>query len=221
MPQQWKHATIKVLHKKKDRTECGNYRGISLEANAGEVLLKVIVGRLCDYCEREAILPEEQCGFKPQRSTVHMMFVVRRLQELARKKDTPLYFCFIDHTKAYDSVGRTFLWDVLARLSVPPRMLAVIRQFVDGMQACVRLDGGECTDNIDVGQGLTKGCVLAPLLFNIIFTVVLRVAEKRFLADAAITDNMVQLQRKKKGKKNGDFTHRQSRRAVESLTTVR
>ena len=36
-----------------------------------------------------------------------------------------------------------------------------------------------------------------------VFTVVLRVAEKRFLADVAITDNMVQLQRKEKGEKKG------------------
>ena len=32
--QQWKDATIKVLHKKKDRTDCGNYRGISLVAHS-------------------------------------------------------------------------------------------------------------------------------------------------------------------------------------------
>ena len=48
VPQQWKNATIKVLHKKKDRTECGNNRGISLVAHAGKVLLKVIAGRLSD-----------------------------------------------------------------------------------------------------------------------------------------------------------------------------
>ena len=78
-------------------------------------------------------------------------------------------------------------------------MLAVIRQFHDGMQACVRLDDVECSDKFDVGQGLRQGCVLAPLLFNMFFTAVLRVAEKRFLADAAITDNMVQLQRKEEG----------------------
>ena len=42
-----------------------------------------------------------------------------------------------------------------------------------------------------------QGCVRAPLLFNMFFTAVLRVAEKRFLADAAAMDSMVQLQRKK------------------------
>ena len=39
--------------------------------------------------------------------------------------------------------------------------------------------------------------------FNMLLTTVLRVAEKRFLADAAITDNMVQLQRKEEGEKKG------------------
>ena len=154
MPQQGKYAAIKVLHKKKDRTECGNYRGISLVAHADKVLLKVIAGRPSDCCEHENILPGEQCGFRPHRSTVGMMFVVRRLQELARKKDTPLYLCFIDLTKAYDSVDRTLLWGVLARFDVPPKMLAVIRQFYDGMQACVRLGDGWCSDKFDVGQGL-------------------------------------------------------------------
>ena len=71
------------------------------------------------------------------------------------------------------------------------------------MQACVRLDDGECSDKFDVGQGLRQGCVLAPLLFDMFFTAVLCGAEKRFLADAAITD-MVQLQRNnERGEKKG------------------
>ena len=42
IPQEWKDAFIKVLHKKKDRTECSNYRGLSLVAHVGKVLLKIV-----------------------------------------------------------------------------------------------------------------------------------------------------------------------------------
>ena len=88
-----------VLHKKKNRTECRNCRDISLVAHAGKILLKIIARRLSEYCEHVGILPEEQSGFRPNRSTTDMMFVIRRLQEeLARKKRIPLYVCFIDLT---------------------------------------------------------------------------------------------------------------------------
>ena len=42
VPRQWKDAVITVLHKKGDKTECGNYRGISFVSHAGKVLLKVV-----------------------------------------------------------------------------------------------------------------------------------------------------------------------------------
>ena len=88
-------------------------------AHAGKILLKIIARRLSAYCERVGILPEEQCGFRPNCFTIDMMFVIRRLEELARKKRIPLYVCFIDLTNAYDSVDRTPLWTVLARFGVP------------------------------------------------------------------------------------------------------
>ena len=56
---------------------CGNYRGIPLVAHAGKILLKIIARRLSDYCERLGVLPEEQSGFRPNRSTTDMMFVIR------------------------------------------------------------------------------------------------------------------------------------------------
>ena len=80
-----------VIHRKKDRTEHGTYRGISLVAHAGKILLKIIARRLSEYCERVGILPSEQNGFRPNRSTCDVMFVIRRLQELARKNRITLY----------------------------------------------------------------------------------------------------------------------------------
>ena len=40
---------------KKGRTECCNYRGISLVVYAGKILLKIIARRHSEYCERAGI----------------------------------------------------------------------------------------------------------------------------------------------------------------------
>ena len=130
----------------------------------------MIATRLSYYCEREDILPEEQYGFRPQRWAIGMTFVVRRLYQLARKKSTPLYMCFVDLAKvAYDPVDRPLLWTVLARCGVPPNMPAVIRNSHHGMRAPIGTDGGECSDWFGGEQGLRQGCVLAPLVFNLFF----------------------------------------------------
>ena len=207
MPQQWKDAMIMVLHKKKGRTQCGNYRGISLVAHTGKILLKIIARRLSEYCEHVGILPEEQSGFRPNISTTDVMFVIRRLQEeLARKKVIPLYVCFIDLAKAYDSVGRTLLWTALARFGVPQNMISVIRQFYNGMRACVRLYDRVCWGGFAVEHSLHQGCVLAPLLFNIFFAVVINVASTRFKADEDITNALVHPRKKRGAGGQGEAT---------------
>ena len=159
VPQEWKCATIKVLHKKKDRTECSNYRRLSLVAHAGKVLLKIVANRLGDFCEEAGILSEEHCDFRPQLSTTDVMFVVRRLQERGRTSNTSPETCFIDLAKAYDSVNRVLFWEVPTRLGVPPQMIKVIRMLPDGMRARVQLDDGDFSAWFNVCQGLRQGCV--------------------------------------------------------------
>ena len=56
--QQWKDAVITVLHKKGDKKECGNYRGISLVSHAGKILLNVVARRIRAYCEAKGLLPD-------------------------------------------------------------------------------------------------------------------------------------------------------------------
>ena len=160
--QQWKDVVITVPHKKCDKTEYGNYRSISLVSHAGKVLFKVIDRRLSAYCEANGLLLEKQCGFRTDRSTIDMMLVVRRLQEIGRKAGVSLFMCFIDLQKAYDTVDRTLLLQVLTRIGVPPQVIAVIRQFLDGMRACVRPGDGVCLDWFEVGARTTARMRVIP-----------------------------------------------------------
>lgn len=112
--------------------------------HAGKVLLKVVARKLSKYCEAKRLLPVEQCGFRLRRSILDMAFAVQRLKELRLKARVLLCLCFIDHQKAYDSVDSSLLWQVLASFGVLPQMIPIIRQFHDGLRACVRSDNGDC-----------------------------------------------------------------------------
>ena len=160
-PQEGKDTTIKVLHKKKDWIECGNYRGPSLITYARKILLKIVANRHSDFCEKAWILPDKQCGFLPQSSTTDMTLVVRRPQELGRKRNTSLKICFIDLANVYNSVGCVQLWEVLARFLVPPRMIKAIRMIHDSMRARVQLHGGHFSGTFNICQGLRQRWVLS------------------------------------------------------------
>ena len=54
----------------------------------------------------EAILAEEQAGFRPRRSTVEQVFALKMLiQHRIEKKDGKVFALFIDYKKAFDRVG--------------------------------------------------------------------------------------------------------------------
>ena len=104
VPQELKDASIVTIFKKGSRTECGNYRGISLLSVAGKILAKVLLNRLQPLSE--SIIPETQCGFRPGRGTTDMIFSARQVQEKCREQGRDLCLAFIDLTKAFDSVNR-------------------------------------------------------------------------------------------------------------------
>ena len=82
VPQAWKDANIVTICKKGDRTECGNYRGIYLLSAAGKIFARILLNRLSSHITPE-VVPETQCGFRSNRSTVDMIFCLRQLQENA------------------------------------------------------------------------------------------------------------------------------------------
>ena len=83
---------------------------------------------------------------------------------------------------------------MLARFGVPHKMLTVIRQFHEGMQACVRADDGQHSERFDVTRWLRQGCVLSPLLFNIFFAAVTHAVVVCFSEDPDMVWDLVPLE---------------------------
>ena len=175
LPQDLCDAVIITLYKNKgEKSDCSNYRGITLLSIAGKVLARVLLNRLVPTITEE-ILPESQCGFRANRGTIDMVFVLCQLQEKCREQNMGLYATFIDLTKAFDTVSRTGLWLILERLGCPPKFLQMVIQLHENQCGQVRLNG-DLSEPFPISNGVKQGCVLAPTLFSIFFSMMLKQA---------------------------------------------
>ena len=77
---------------------------------------------------------------------------------------------FVELTKAFDTVSRDGLWKIMAEFGCSPRFIAIVRQFHDCMQARVENDE-EFSDPFVVTNGVKQGCVKAPTLLSMMFSV--------------------------------------------------
>ena len=178
VPQDFKDADVVHLYKNKgDIKCCDNHRGISLLCIAGKILARLLLNRLNTHTSNIGIIPESQCGFRPGRGTTDMSFALRQLQEKCRLHSEDLYLLFIDLKKAFDSINREGLWKILEKIGCPKLFVNLIRSFHCGMKVTVR-EGSERSPAFPVTSGTKQGCVLAPLLFSIFFSLMLSVAFK-------------------------------------------
>ena len=155
VPHEMRDAKITTLYKNKgDKGDCNNYRGISLLSITGKAFARIILGRLQKLAVR--VLPESQCGFRSERSTIDMIFSLRQLQEKCREQRLPLQIAFVDLTKAFDTVRRPGLYMVLQRIGCPPILHKLIMSFHEDIKAFVQFDGST-SDNFDVRKRSQTG----------------------------------------------------------------
>jgi hypothetical protein len=67
LPQQWKESIIIPIHKKGDKNDCNNYRGISDLSTAYKILANFLLARLSPHVNE--FIGEHYCRFPRKRST--------------------------------------------------------------------------------------------------------------------------------------------------------
>jgi hypothetical protein len=61
LPHQWKESIVVPIHKKGDKTDCSNYRGITLLSTSYKILSNILLSRLIPYADE--IIGDYQYGF--------------------------------------------------------------------------------------------------------------------------------------------------------------
>jgi hypothetical protein len=110
-PHQWKESIVVPIHIKGDKTDYSNYRGISLLSTSYKILSNILLPRLIPYADE--IIGDHQCSFWRNRSTTDQIYYIRQILEKKWDYKGTVHQLFIDFKKAYDSVRREALYNIL------------------------------------------------------------------------------------------------------------
>ena len=164
-PTIWTQSLVITLPKKGNLQLCQNYRTISLISHPSKVMLKTILNRLEPLAEE--IIAEEQAGFRAGRSTTEQIFNLRILCEKYLQHQQNLYHVFIDFKKAYDRIRHEALWATMRKHNINASIIRATENLYDKTQSAV-LFNGSTGEWFRTTVGVRQGCLLSPILFNIV-----------------------------------------------------
>jgi hypothetical protein len=120
MPSEWNKSRICPIYKKGEKSECSNYRGISLLNIAYKILATVINNKLKTCAD---LLSQEQNGFRRHRSTMDDIIIMRKILEKCYKYNVEMHVLFIDFKQTFDSANRQKIIQLLQQLRIPNKLV--------------------------------------------------------------------------------------------------
>ena len=121
--------------------------------------------RLVKCLNENSIMNHNQTGFRKGFRTSDHVFVLNTILNSYFSHNKPVYACFVEFSKAYDSVWRTALFYKLIVNQVNCRFIKLIQSMYSGLQSVVKLSYG-ITPFFKSVIGVRQGCSLSPTLFN-------------------------------------------------------
>jgi len=158
---------IHALYKGGDCTQFGNYRGITVGPVLAKVFAMIFGSRISQWVETNDLHAKGQAGFRKDFRTIDNLFILRTLTEQARFQKKKLYTCFVDFKKAFDTVPRDLLWQVLEGFGISGQLLECLRSMYRQDQACLHHPKEGLTPTFLCRIGVKQGCPLSPLLFGL------------------------------------------------------
>ena len=170
-PTLWSHGLIIPIFKKDDPSNPENYRGITLLSAMGKIFTSIMNSRLCDYLIEKGIITPEQCGFRKKHGTQDSIFILKALidkyvKSKPKKSNNLLFTCFVDFSKAFDSIPRGKLFQKLKLAGVTGRFLEILHSMYSNDKSSVKIEN-MLTPAFRCHTGVKQGCMLSPTLFNL------------------------------------------------------
>lgn len=145
-----------------DASDKNNYRPISLAT----VVARVFDGLLYDILMQHVKLHDAQFGFRAGLSTESAILCLKQAVRYYTDRKTPVYACFLDLSKAFDTVLYEKLWGKLRDAGVPVEIISILKRWYCFQRNQVRW-AGSLSDAYSMECGVRQGGITSPLLFNL------------------------------------------------------
>ena len=162
-PEIWKIGHIVPIFKGEDSFDP---RGIAITSCLGKLFTLILNERLVAFLEERKILKPNQIGFCKGYRTADRAFVLNSMINSYTRKGKKIYACFVDFSKAYDSVWRDGLLYKLIKYKLSSKFISIIQSMYDNLNLSVKLTNG-ITPFFRSEMGVRQGCNLSPMLFNL------------------------------------------------------
>ena len=165
-PNPWKCSFLVPLHKKGSPDDPDNYRGLAVGSNLGKFYTNCFNSKISKFAESKKIISPHQFGFREDFRTSDAIFSLRAMTSLYKTKNKPVFACFVDFSKAFDSVNRTALIYKLGSIGIKGNLLKLIQNMYSTSDYIIKSEG-QYSFPISSTLGVKQGCNLSPLMFNI------------------------------------------------------
>jgi len=161
VPVDWQRTIMVSLRKNPRKAlDPGNCRGISLTSIPSRILTHII------QCRSSAadILPQ-QIGFRRAHSCSQAHLIVRHMISSTNATGQPLVLAFIDLKRAFDSIDRSKLRQVLGLYGFGDTTKTLIERLWED-EVVLRYPDRSYSEPFHTKVGVKQGCVFSPFAFN-------------------------------------------------------
>ena len=136
----------------------------------------LLYNRLSQIVEQE--IGNYQMEFRPNRSTIDNIFIVRQIYEKCHEYNVDLHNIIIDFSQAFDKVNRDVIYNSLTKYNVPDKLIKQIKLIMQRTKMKVKVNNSY-SEWFKTKTGVRQGDPLSVLLFSVVLDSVIIYLEMR------------------------------------------